>query len=104
MKARVLYDTLVIEISAWDSVSEVAMKKMRVQFDMPQHKLDELQELMDEAGFETRRELFNNALSLLEWAVDQKKKGRTVGSINEDEQKYSELIMPFLQNLERRRA
>lgn len=74
--------------------------KVRIQFDLPKKKVNDLDRLMKEGGIETRRELFNNALSLLEWAIKQRKGGRTIASINENENTYRELDMPILGNVD----
>ena len=73
-------------------------KLIRIQFEMPEEKVNEIQNMMDEAGVKTRREFFNNALSLLAWAIRERQTGRTIASINESEQKYKELYMPILEN------
>lgn len=68
----------------------------RIQFDLPDSKVEELDKLMLAAGIKTRRELFNNALSLLEWALRQRKEGRVIASINEESKSYRELSTPIL--------
>ena len=72
------------------------MKLCRVQFEMPESKLKDLDLIMQETGIQTKRELFNNALTLLEWAVKERKRGRVVSSIDEEAGRYSELHMPVL--------
>lgn len=68
----------------------------RVQFELPEAKIKELETLMKEAGIRTKKDLFNNALSLLEWAIKEKREGRIIASIDEKNQKYKEVIMPLL--------
>jgi putative intracellular protease/amidase len=70
----------------------------RIQFDLPDSKVEELEKLMLAAGIHTKRELFNNALSLLEWAIRQRKEGRVIASINESSKSYRELSTPILDN------
>jgi hypothetical protein len=72
------------------------MKLCRVQFEMPESKLKDLEWLMRQTGTQTKRELFNNAITLLEWAVKERKRGRVVSSIDEEAGRYSELHMPIL--------
>ncbi|MEX3693041.1 hypothetical protein AB3X91_34315 [Paraburkholderia sp. BR14263] len=71
-------------------------KLQRVQFDVPEDRLAELQQLMKTCGIETRKDLFNNALTLLEWAVRESTRGRTIASVSDDEKSYRELQMPAL--------
>jgi hypothetical protein len=68
----------------------------RIQFELSDDKVRELEELMKESGIRTKKDLFNNALTLLEWAIDEKRAGRTIASIDEKEKRYKELVMPVL--------
>lgn len=72
------------------------MKTYRVQFDLPENKVRDLEQLMTESGTQTKKELFNNALTLLEWAIKARRQGRIIASIDEADNKYSELQMPIL--------
>lgn len=69
---------------------------VRIQFDVPEEKVERLEELMKEAGIGTKKDLLNNALTLFEWAVKEKKANRIIASIDEINQKFKELIMPSL--------
>ncbi|MGA2599464.1 MAG: hypothetical protein ABSH09_21020 [Bryobacteraceae bacterium] len=72
---------------------------VRIQLDMPDERVKELDALMEITGSATRKELFNNALTLLEWAVKEKKQGRGIASIDDQEKKLKELVMPALENV-----
>ncbi|MFZ5453219.1 MAG: hypothetical protein ACOZF2_15275 [Thermodesulfobacteriota bacterium] len=72
---------------------------IRVQFEINEGKFKELEELMKKVGIKTKKDLLNNALTLLEWAVNERKAGRIIASIDEEEQKYKEVIMPILSNV-----
>ena len=72
---------------------------IRIQLDMPDERVKELDALMEITGSVTRKELFNNALTLLEWAVKEKKQGRSIASVDEQDKKLKELIMPALENV-----
>ena len=71
----------------------------RIQFDLPDTKVADLDRIMAEGGIRTRKELFNNALSLLEWAIKQRKAGRTIAAVDESNDSYRELSMPILENI-----
>lgn len=71
-------------------------KLIRIQLDLPEEKVQELNEVMQHGGMTTRKDLFNNALTLLAWAIRERKKGRVIASVNEHEGSYKELIMPVL--------
>lgn len=79
-------------------------KMVRVQFDMPLEKMGDLDYLMSRAGINSRRELFNSALTLLDWAVDQRSHGRKILSCNESDNTCRELSMPILDSLSRAKA
>lgn len=69
---------------------------VRIQLDLPEHKLEELNELMKEANIGNRKDLFNTALTLLAWVVAQRKENRIITSLNEEEGSYIELKLPFV--------
>lgn len=77
------------------------MTVQRVQFDIPEERLKELDSLRAELGLETRKDLFNNALTLLEWAVEEIKSGRVIASIDESSDSYREMHMPIFSAIKR---
>jgi hypothetical protein len=76
--------------------SKQQMDNLRIQIDVSPEKLAELEELMQVCGVKTKKELINNALVLLQWAVRQVRSGRTVASVDEKEKRYRDLEMPIL--------
>lgn len=68
----------------------------RVQLDLPERQVKELDGLMKETGVATRKDFFNQALSLLLWAIKEKKEGRIIASVDEANQQYREVVMPVL--------
>ncbi len=71
---------------------------IRIQLDLPEEQVKELDELMRETKIATRKELFNNALTLFQWAVKAKRTGRIVASLDEESGSAKELVMPALEN------
>jgi hypothetical protein len=71
----------------------------RLQIDIAEQKLKAIEHLMEVCGFSTKKDLFNNALTLFQWAVDEKKKGNTIASISESSKNYRELQMPALNDV-----
>ena len=51
---------------------------------------------MEACDISKQKDLFNAALTLLEWAVGERRKGRTIASMDEASMKYKELAMPAL--------
>ena len=72
---------------------------IRIQLDLPEAQVAELDKLMKETGILTRKDLFNNALTLFEWAVKQKRARRLIASVEEDKGILKELLMPVLENV-----
>jgi metal-responsive CopG/Arc/MetJ family transcriptional regulator len=72
---------------------------VRIQLDLPEDQVKELDELMKETGIVTRKDLFNNALTLFQWAVKAKRAGRIVASLDEATGNAKELVMPALENV-----
>lgn len=72
---------------------------VRMQFDLPEARLAQLKELMETCGIATQKDLFNNALTLFEWAVRQRQEGRVISAVDEVNMKFKELSMPALENV-----
>lgn len=68
----------------------------RVQLVLPTERVRMLDQLAAEAGVATRKDLFNNALALLNWAVREVRRGRVIASVDESAQRFTELQMPML--------
>ncbi len=70
------------------------MKISRIQFNVEEYRLKEIDLLVKECGLSTRKDLFNNAIALLKWAVEKKKKNCMIVSID-SAGKQRELDMPI---------
>jgi hypothetical protein len=66
--------------------------------ELSEEKAVQLDALMQEVGARTRKELITNALTLLAWAIREKKMRRRIGSIDEQGQ-AREVILPILESL-----
>lgn len=76
----------------------------QVRVEIPEDKWKELEQLMKECGLRTRKSLINNALTLLKWAVSERKKGNTVGSIDDKRKMYRVLQMTVLDKIKIKRG
>ena len=72
---------------------------MRIQLELPEAQVQELKTLMAEAGLDTYKDLFNNALSAFEWIMNEAKSGRSITSVDDKNQSYRVLVMPALQQV-----
>ncbi len=72
-------------------------KIVKVQFEMPEDKLKQIKDLAERGvGPISRKDLFNNALTLLQWALKERLSGRIIASIDDKEKKIREIILPIL--------
>jgi hypothetical protein len=69
---------------------------VRIQFELPEDKAEELESLMELTSVATKKEFLNNALTLLEWAINERLKGRIIASVDEQNEKYREVLLPIL--------
>lgn len=70
---------------------------MRIQLDLDEASAKWLEELKEATGSKTYKEFFNNAITLLDWAIRQRHSGRIVASLDEASKNYKELQMPALE-------
>ena len=73
-----------------------AVDKERLQIDLSPSQMDTLGQMMKDCGLSTKKDLFNNAMTLLEWAIEQVKGGNVIASLNTKDDHYIELHMPVL--------
>lgn len=76
--------------------SDLGVETTRVQLVLPADRVRMLDQLAAEAGLTTRKDLFNNALTLLNWAVREVRRGRVIASVDETTQRFTELHTPML--------
>ena len=69
---------------------------MRIQLDLPPYKVKELEYLMNETDILTKKDFINHALTLLKWAIEERKQGRAIGSIDKTTGQYREVVLPAL--------
>ena len=67
----------------------------RLQIDVTDAQVEELERVMKECGISTKKELINNALTLLEWAIRERKRGRIIAAIDEGAERSMNCTCPF---------
>jgi hypothetical protein len=72
------------------------MNTVRLQIDLDEGQMRDLEQMMGEGKVRTKKELFNAALTLLRWAMKERKAGRIIASVDEKRDLYKELEMPVL--------
>jgi len=70
-----------------------------MNFELPEERVNELKQLQTDTGSESMKELFNNALTMLEWAIKEVKHGNEIAAVNEEEKVYRVFITPLLERV-----
>ena len=85
-------------VAVWSKLrGEWEDKKMKIQLDLDEKGAKTVERLKEQTGVKTHKDLFNNAITLLDWAINQRQKGRIVASLDEEQENYRELQMPVLE-------
>ena len=69
---------------------------VRLQVELDEEKMKELEQLMEEGKARTKKDFINAALTLLKWAMREKRAGRIIASVDEKKDTYKEIEMPIL--------
>ncbi len=72
---------------------------MKISYTISANRAAALNDLMIRTGVKTKNELIDNAVSVLEWLVEEKNAGRTVGSIDNEKNIIREIVLPALTEL-----
>jgi hypothetical protein len=72
-------------------------KIVRLQVEVTESVMADLERLMDAGGLKTKKDLLNTAFTLLKWAVREKVLGNSICSVNEQSMLRKELEIPFLE-------
>lgn len=70
----------------------------RFQIELPDATGNAIEALMQVLGTQTKKDLFENALTLLSWAVRETQRGRIIASVDEENKRYAEVVLPVLQH------
>lgn len=75
---------------------------MNLSFEINEKEVSKLNEMMADMGIEGKSMsvLFDSSLSLLAWAINEKKKGNKILSANYEKETQVELSASFLNNVQ----
>ena len=73
----------------------------RYQFDAPPVTATRIEEMKELIGARTNGEIFDNALTLLDWAITNAQDNRLIASMSEDERSHRLLTMPAIERVRR---
>jgi len=74
--------------------------KKRIGFDMSEKSVAQMDELMQKLGLETRKDLFNHAMTLLDWVCEEIEKGNAP-MVEKKDGTRERLLMPAFKNLQK---
>jgi hypothetical protein len=72
---------------------------MRLNFEFSEDRISDLKQLQTETNADSMKELFNTALTMLEWSVKEVKNGNEIAAVNEQEDVYRVFITPLLEKV-----
>jgi len=70
---------------------------VRLQFELENERVSEIERLMQLTDIRTKKEYFNNALTLFKWAINERCQGRLIASVDESNKSMRDLRMPALE-------
>lgn len=60
----------------------------KIHFELSAEKDKELHDLMNRLGITSKKDLINNALTFLQWALNEKCAGRIIASIDKENKRF----------------
>ena len=66
----------------------------KIIFDFAKDKEKELNQLLLDSGLDNKKDLLNNALTLLNYALKERKNGRVFGSLSKNNE-FKEVVLPI---------
>ena len=73
--------------------------RVRLQLEFPDSMLGLIQDLMSVTGIRTQNEFFDSALALFKWAVDERRAGRQIASLDRARWLHREIHIPALDSV-----
>ena len=70
----------------------------RFNVEITPESVSKIKKMMEAGGINTQKELFNYSLTLLQWAMRERKSGRAIGSMNGNND-FRELQMPAIEHV-----
>jgi hypothetical protein len=80
------------------------IKMARLNLEISDAQMESLKALEKRTGAESMKNLVNNALSMLEWAVQETARGNEIAAVDEERQVYRVLVTPLLQHVAKHEA
>jgi hypothetical protein len=75
------------------------MSNVRIQFDVKEEKLHDIERWMELSDISTRKLYVDYAFTIFQWALKQAHEGKVVAALDEKTGSYRELSMPPLDHV-----
>jgi hypothetical protein len=72
---------------------------IKMTMEISDEKAAVLERLMQECGFDDWKDYLNSEFTLLEYAAQAIKEGKSIGIVDEVKEVYKEIKMPFMERL-----
>ncbi len=79
------------------------MALVRLQIEVDEDQLKDMESLMQECGIRTKKDLINNAYTIFKWAVKKRKEGCEIAAVDSVNNRFIELDMPALSSVQKQR-
>jgi hypothetical protein len=76
------------------TTDSIPAERVRLQVEMTKERLKSVDTLAELTGMASRKEFLDNALTLMAWAIRERQKGRMIASVSQDQESFTELMMP----------
>jgi hypothetical protein len=78
---------------------ETVPELKRLQLEMTEDRLKYFDKLVVECGLRTRKDLFDNAMTLLDWALEEIRSGNKIACVNQEDKRMELLRMPIFDHV-----
>lgn len=82
-----------------NKADEIAPELKRLQLEMTEDRLKYFDKLVVECGLRTRKDLFDNAMTLLDWALEEIRNGNKIACVNQEDKRMELLRMPIFDHV-----
>lgn len=72
---------------------------MKVEFELTDESIARLTALAVKMGVHTVKDVFENSLALLVWAVEEIEGGRVIASVDEEKELFKQMEMPIFESI-----
>ena len=80
------------------------MEQRRIQFEVSEDEAKNIEAMMEACGTKTKKELLTNALTLLKWGIEEVASERIIVSMDAQNTRHKELVMPWMSNVKKKSA